>query len=179
VRLDALSVGAVRQLARWALPSYGEVELDRVTRRVATDSAGIPLLAVELLQAVAAGLDLRDTKGAWPEPLKTLDQTLPGELPDAIVAAVRVNFRRLSADAQRLLVAAAVLGDRVPEATLGRATGFAGEPLAAALDELEWQRWLAAEPRGYGFVARIVRDVVNRDMVTAGQRQRIRDAAGS
>ena len=45
-----------------------------------------------------------------------------------------------------------------------------------ALDELEWQRWLTAEPRGYTFVARIVRDVVDRDMVTPGQRQRIKDA---
>src|SRR2546425_328312 len=45
--------------------------------------------------------------------------------------------------------------------------------LDAALDELEWQRWLAAEPRGYALVARIVRDVVERDMVTEGQRQRI------
>jgi len=179
VRLDALAVDAVRDLARWALPSYGEVELDRVTRRVATDSAGIPLLAVELLHAVAAGLDLRETKGAWPEPLKTLDQTLPGELPDAIVAAVRVNFRRLSDAAQRVLIAAAVLGDRVTPLALGRVAGMAGEPLAATLDELEWQRWLAAEPRGYAFVARIVRHVVERDMVAPGQRQRIIEAAGS
>ncbi len=46
------------------------------------------------------------------------------------------------------------------------------------LDELEWERWLAAEPRGYGFVARIVRDVVDRDMVVSGQRRRILEAAG-
>jgi len=46
------------------------------------------------------------------------------------------------------------------------------------LDELEWQGWLAAEPRGYVFVARIVRDVIDRDMVTPGQRQRILELAG-
>src|SRR5207245_9993168 len=98
----------------WALPAFGDVELDRITRRVATDSAGIPLLAVELLHAVASGLDLRETGGAWPEPLHTLDQTLPGDLPDAIVAAIRIEFRRLSPDAQRVLVVAAVLNGRVP-----------------------------------------------------------------
>ena len=49
---------------------------------------------------------------------------------------------------------------------------------ASALDELEWHRWLVAEPRGYSFVARIVRQVVERDMVTAGQRQRVLAAAG-
>src|SRR5712691_755901 len=177
VRLEPLSGDALRDLARWALPQYNELELDRVARRVATDSAGIPLLAVELLHAVAMGLDLRETKGAWPEPFKTLDQTLPGELPDAVVAAIRVGFRRLSQNAQRLLSAAAVLGGRVAAERLGRAAGgLDGESLAAALDELEWQRWLAAEPRGYAPVARIVRDVINRDMVTAGQRQRIIDA---
>ena len=49
---------------------------------------------------------------------------------------------------------------------------------AIALDELEWHRWLVAEPRGYSFVARIVRRVVERDMVTAGQRQRVLKATG-
>jgi hypothetical protein len=49
---------------------------------------------------------------------------------------------------------------------------------ALALDELEWHRWLVAEPRGYSFVARIVRRVIERDMVTAGQRRRVLAAAG-
>jgi len=178
VRLEPLSGDALRDLARWALPQYNALELDRVARRVATDSAGIPLLAVELLHAVAMGLDLRDTKGAWPEPFKTLDQTLPGELPDAVVAAIRIGFRRLSPDAQRALAAAAVVGGRVSRETLGSGSGLHGEGLDAALDELEWQRWLAAEPRGYALVARIVRDVVERDMVTPGQRQRIVEAIG-
>ena len=119
------------------------------------------------------GLDLRETKGAWPEPFKTLDQTLPGELPDAVVAAIRIGFRRLTPEAQRALAVAAVVGGRVSRETLGRGAGLRGEGLDAALDELEWQRWLAAEPRGYALVARIVRDVVERDMVTEGQRQRI------
>src|SRR5258705_512752 len=54
-----------------------------------------------------------------------------------------------------------------------RSTELEGEALHAALDELEWCRWLVAESRGYTFVARIVRDVVARDMVTQGERQRI------
>jgi len=47
-----------------------------------------------------------------------------------------------------------------------------------ALDELEWHRWLLAEPRGYSFVARIVRQVLERDMLTPGQRRRILEASG-
>ena len=139
---------------------------------------------MELLHAVALGLDLREARGggAWPEPFKTLDETLPSDLPDAVVAAIRVGFHRLSAGAQSALQAAAVLQssgrERVSRKELARTTNLGeGAALDAALDELEWQRWLTAEGRGYAFVARIVREVVARDLVIAGQRQRIQEAA--
>ncbi len=179
LRLGALPSTALQALARWAFPAYTDVEIDRITRRVATDSAGLPLIAVELLHAVALGLDLHGTSGAWPAEHRTLDATLPGELPDAVVAAIRIGFRRLSKDAQAALAAAAVLGARTDAAALGRATGIEGARLTGALDELEWQRWLAADGRGYSFAACIARDVIARDMLTAGQRQRILDAAST
>jgi adenylate cyclase len=160
------------------LPGFSEVEIERVARRVATDSAGLPLLAVELLRAVALGLDLRGSAGAWPEPYKTLDQTMPGDLPDTVVAAIRVGFRRLSPAAQRALAAASVLGDRVPLKLLARVLDLPIGQVATSLDELEWHRWLAYDPRGYTFVARVVRKVVARDMLTPGQRQRVLEAAG-
>jgi hypothetical protein len=59
---------------------------------------------------------------------------------------------------------------------LERALSLDGEEVARALDELEWHRWLVAEPRGYSFVARIVRQVVERDIVTPGQRRRVLEA---
>ncbi len=178
VKLGVLGSDSVRELAHWALPSYGAEQLDRVTRRILADSAGIPLLVVALLRAVVAGLELGDAQAVWPMPTETFSQTLPGQLADNVVAAIRVNFRRLSSNAQTVLVAAAVLGGRVDGATLERAAGVAGAALADALDELEWQGWLVAEPRGYAFVARVVGDVIDRDMVRGeGQRWRIRDAA--
>ncbi len=179
VRLGPLSGAGLRALARWALPAFTPVEIDRVARRLATDSAGLPLLAVELLHAVALGLDIDAGHGAWPEPMRTLDQTMPADLPDTITSAIRVGFRRLSTDAQAVLAAASVLPLRVEPATLSRATGLPEAALLAALDELEWERWLNAEPRGYSFVARIVREVVARDMLTTGRRRRILEAAES
>ena len=178
VSLSPLEASEVRELARWALPAYADPELDRVARRVTADSAGLPLLAVELLHAIAVGLDLGTVSGAWPRPFHTLSQTLPGELPGAVVAALRVGFRRLSEPAQRALSAAAVLGERVSADQIGRGVGLTAEALHRALDELEWQRWLAADPRGYAFLARIVRDVIARDMVSPGQRQRILAGGG-
>jgi DNA-binding SARP family transcriptional activator len=173
IDLGPLDLAAVRALAGQVLPGYGDNELDRLARRVATDAAGLPLLAVELLHAVANGLELRQEGAAWPEPMHTLTQTRPGDLPDAVVGAIRVGFRRLSVPAQQTLIAAAVIGNRVPEALLAQATGLSSAPLRGALDELEWQRWLEAEPRGYGFVAKVAREVVARDMVTSGQRERV------
>ena len=168
---------ALHELTEWALPGYSKDEVNRLTRRVVVDSAGLPLLAVELLHAVALGLDLDQTKGAWPKPFRTLSQTLPGDLPDAIIGAIRVGFRRLSGPAQKALAAAAALGNPVSTERLGRGAGLEGDKLDIALDELEWQRWLTADARGYSFVARIVHDVVERDMITGGQKRRILDAA--
>lgn len=177
VTLGPLGPDHIRRLARGVLPSYSEQELDRVARRIATDSAGLPLLAVELLHAVALGLDLAETRGAWPAPLRTLTDTLPSDLPDAVVAALRVGYRRLTPAAQQVLTAAAVLNERVTPGDLARATGLPGSELTRALDELEWQRWLDADGRGYAYVARIARAVVDRDMVSKGQRERIRTLA--
>jgi DNA-binding SARP family transcriptional activator len=177
VRLRRLDRAALRGLAERMLPGYDPISLDRVVRRVATDSAGLPLFAIELLRAVALGLDLGTIAGTWPEPLRTMDQSLPGDLPDAVVAAIRVAYRRLSPEAQRVLVSAAVLGDLAAPPVLERALELPPDELGRALDELEWHRWLVAEPRGYSFAARIVRQVVQRDMLTPGQRRRVLEAA--
>lgn len=176
VTLRPFDADQMHRLAEWALPDYTGADLDRLSRRLVHDSAGIPLLAVELLHALALGLDLGRVDGTWPAPFKTLDHTLPGDLPDALVAAIRVGFGRLSPDARSALRTVAVLGHRVPVPQIAAGTALDAVSLASALDELEWQRWLTAEPRGYSFVARIVREVVARDMLTAGQRQRIVDA---
>ena len=175
VTLGPLDESDLHALAAWALPQYGEEERSRLVRRLVKDTAGLPLLAVDLLHAVASGLDLHDLAGAWPEPLRTLEQTLPGDLPDTIVASLRVSYRRLSPMAQTVLATGAALGERFDAKTLSVATGLAEEEVTGALDELEWARWLTSESRGYSFVARVTRDVIARDMLTPGQRRRIQD----
>lgn len=178
VRLSPLSIVDLRHLAHWAVPAFDEAAVDRLTRRVYADSAGLPILAIEILNAVALGLDLTTLRGTWPAPLRTLDQTLPGGLPEAIVGAIRVGFRRLSPEAQRTLQVAAVLSSPLVLDHLTRASGLSPDVATAALDELEWGRWLVADGRGYAFAARIVGEVIASDQLTAGQRQRILAAAG-
>ena len=149
-----------------------------MARRLAADTGGLPLLASELIQAIAGGAELPPADSTWLKSGHTLDQTLPGDLPDAVTASIRGNYHRMSEAGQEVLQVAAVLGDRVSVPILARVTGFAADRLVAALDECEWQRWLVPEPRGYSYVARIVRQIIERDMVTKGKRQRILDAAG-
>jgi hypothetical protein len=89
-----------------------------------------------------------------------------------------VGFRALSPAAQQVLAALAVLPERSAEALVCQAVGLPVEQGRHALDELEWQRWITADARGYAFTARIVRDIVGRDMLTEGQRRRIAQDAG-
>lgn len=162
------------ELVAAALPEYEPAERARLVRRIVVDSAGLPLLAVELVQAIRHGLELEsgEIRSAWPHTDRTLEDTLPGELPDAVRAAVRVRFRKLTETARSLLAAASLAGERFdPGAVAGR-VGLSADERDAALDELEWQRWLQSEPRGYAFVGRIVRDIVSEDLLTPGQRRR-------
>ena len=87
----------------------------------------------------------------WPRPLATLSDTLPADLSDNAVAAVRVGFRRLSKDAQQALASRPCSEARITEADLGPILGWERGRLELALDELEWTRWLAADARGYTF----------------------------
>jgi DNA-binding SARP family transcriptional activator len=172
LRLSPLSRPALEELADWAVPGMTGDDRSRLVRRVAHDSAGIPLLAVALLHAVRGGLELGDPS-PWPAPLRTLDQTLPGDLPDSISAAIRVRFRRLEPAVQQVLAAASVLPAPTSSGALAAALGLAPADVDRALDILEWERWLESDTRGYSFVGRIVRDIVARDMLTPGQRRRL------
>ncbi|HKC46518.1 MAG TPA: AAA family ATPase [Gemmatimonadales bacterium] len=178
VRLGVLDHPGILELARWALPSFDDGRLDRVARRVLSDSAGLPLLAVELLNAIRDGLDLQRVKGEWPSPLRTLDDSLPGGLPEAVTGAIRVEFHRLSKPAQLVLQAAAVLEDRVTADRLTLATKLERATVNRAVDELEWARWLSAEGRGYSFAALIVRKVVATDLVLPGKRRAFLERIG-
>jgi hypothetical protein len=72
-----------------------------------------------------------------------------------------------------------VIGDQMELDMLSSGTGLPPGEIEAALDELESHQWLTADARGYAFTARMSREVISRDMVTAGQRRRILETARS
>lgn len=178
IELSPLESGDLERLARRALPDWNKEAIGRLSRRLLRDTGGFPLLAVDLLHALRLGFvpDDGDVPAApWPQAARTMDQTFPSEMPAPLVAAIRVGFRRLSRDAQEVLKAGAIIDGRFTADRVGRALDVEPDRLHAALDELEWRRWLVGEPRGYTFVARLHRDVIVEDMMTAGQRSRLEE----
>lgn len=178
LKLEPFGSEGIEELTRMMIPDLDPSGVERLARRISVDSAGLPLFAVDLLNGVRLGLEI-DQQPTWPQPFRTMDQTYPGDLPDTVTAAIRIGFRRLSEPAQRVLSAASVLGERFESSQLASATGLEAAAVTSALDELEWNRWATADAFGYSFVARIVRDVIARDMLTPGQRLRIQEAAQS
>ncbi len=175
VKTDTLRDGDVDELVKWAFPEYDLQAVERLRRRVMADTGGIPFLAVELIRAVQAGLRVGDEAviQVWPEEARTLDQTIPGELPETVVAALRTRFRVLTEDARDLLRAVAVVGGAETVVTLAAAADVPRKRVERALDELEWERWLVGDAHGYQFVTRLAEKVLLAEMVTAGQRRRM------
>lgn len=177
IRLRRLGPGELRELVQWALPGYEPEEAERVVRRLERDTAGIPLLAGAMLEAVAAGFRLTADAPAWPSPERTLVDSLPGDLPPAAVGVVCLRFRALPRDAQEVLAAAAALGTRVAADQLERATALARAAVEQALDLLEWTSWVVSDARGYVFAAPIERAILLQEMITPGRARRYRERA--
>jgi predicted ATPase len=181
IRLERLDARSLRELVQWAFPRYSAEDADRLTRRLEGDTAGIPLLAVAMVEAVSRGFtppSVPDT-GTWPSPQRTLIDSLPGDLPPSVIGVICQRFRDLPEPVQHVLGAAAALGDRLSAARLERATALARTVVEQALDLLEWNRWLVVDGRGYVFAAPIERAVLLQEMITPGQARRYRAASSA
>jgi DNA-binding SARP family transcriptional activator/tetratricopeptide (TPR) repeat protein len=132
VDLGPLGADAVGQLARQA----GQAGLaDRILRQ----TRGHTLFVVEVIQALADG---------------------DSGLPESLGGAVQARARRLGAEAEQLLRAAAVLGAAVDPAT---AAGIAGVPPADALRDCELAlqaRLLVAAGRHFEFANDLIREAL-------------------
>ncbi|HET9706770.1 MAG TPA: AAA family ATPase [Gemmatimonadales bacterium] len=179
IRVGRLDHAAIAALAQWWLPRYAAADLERLVRRVERDSAGVALLATAMLEAVALGLRMSPDAPAWPGERHTLVDTLPGDLPPAVVGAVCLRYRQTPEPAQAVLAAAAALEERFNADQLARATELVRSDVEQALDRLEWERWVTVDARGYAFAAPIERAILLQEMVTPGQVRRYRERSGS
>jgi DNA-binding SARP family transcriptional activator len=173
VKLEPFELVELEQLVGAVLVEWPPEARARLARRLMAESAGAPAIAVEVLEAVLHGLAL-DGSARWPEPDRTLDATLPAPLPDCLIAAIRLAFRRLHVDEQAMLSAAALLDEPFSADRLGRVLDIVDVARRDAhLDTLEWERWVVADGRGYSFPARAKRRLIVDEMMTPGQRRRL------
>src|SRR2546427_9317077 len=123
VRLGRFDAAALRELVGWALPRYDADDAERLTRRVERATGGLPLLAVAMLEAVVAGFTPPTEAPAWPSRQRTLVDSLPGDLPPAVIGGICLRFRALPAPAQHVLGAAAALDERLSAQRVGGGPG--------------------------------------------------------
>jgi DNA-binding SARP family transcriptional activator len=174
-RVEALDAQELLGAVREVLPGWDRDAQDRLTRRIMAESAGLPAIAVGVLEAVVQGLSLGELGTTWPARDRTLDATLPGQIPDALTAAIRMRFHQLGPTERHLLTLVAVGSAAIGAERLGRLLQLDRGTVDQHLDALEWERWLVADARGYRYRARAVGTLVAAELVTSGQRLRLQE----
>lgn len=171
--LEPVTVTVLAGLVDWAVPTWSDASRDRLTRRLHAESGGLCGIATEVLLAVQRGMSL-ETIEEWPALDQTFDATLPGALPEPLVAAVRLSFRRLDEETQNMARIAALLEEPFSVTELGLLAEITDPAVCErCLDVLERERWLVSDTRGYSFAARAKRRLVQSEMMTPGHRRRL------
>lgn len=171
--LEPVSVAVLAGLVDWAVPTWTDASRERLTRRLHAESGGLCGIATEVLLAVQRGMSL-ETIEEWPALDQTFDATLPVTLPEPLVAAVRLSFRRLDDETQKVAHIAALLEEPFAGTDLGLLAEISDPAVTdRCLDTLERERWLVSDARGYSFMARAKRRLIQTEMMTPGHRRRL------
>jgi hypothetical protein len=173
VAVEPLRDAELFQAVQEVLPAWNPEAQDRLTRRLIAESAGLPAVAIGILEAVVRGLALEELDGTWPAPDHTMDATLPSPMPGTLTAATRMRFHQLDDLDRQLLNLIAVEGSTIRADRLCRLTGQEAEEVDRHLDALESERWVVADSRGYRYRVRAVGTLVAAELMTPGQRRRI------
>jgi DNA-binding SARP family transcriptional activator len=175
-RLEPLAPDAIRELvgayAEWC---RDDSQRDRLTRRLAFESAGSPLLAVTLLRGLREVAALREDATVWPPPRVTMEAPVPMAIPHLIRVVTAARLRQLPDREREVLVAASAGGDLIEPRALRKVIDLADVALHAALAELERRQLLRFDGENYAPEAPLVARVVLQEFATPGQRQRLRD----
>jgi DNA-binding SARP family transcriptional activator len=146
VRVPPLTEAGLHSLAGHLV---GQAGADLLGRFLADRSEGRPLLAIELINALADGQSLvRQADGQWA--LTATREQLEAFAPRSLEAVLRHRLRCLPPSARRLLTLAAILGPSVEPGLLQEAEEEHGEVVEIAL-RLLMERWLLRPfPRYWG-----------------------------
>ncbi len=170
LELSRLTAGDLRLMAASRLDCEPDGVPEEVTGQLWRDSAGVPLLAQELLGGMVADRLLVRDGAAW-----RLTGPLQTRVPATLTRTVDRRLDLIGTEGREMLSAAAVLGRRFPVAVLQAATG---------LDDRDLLSHLTAEPAGplvapdeetpdwYAFAHPLIRDALL-GLLTPGERGRL------
>lgn len=176
--LDSLTDEEVAQLTReMAGWSEDEGEIDRLARRVAYESGGNPLLAVELLRGFGQVARLRDDLVHFPNMNATLESPLPISVPNLVRRSIVARVIGLDERAKKVLTAASIGGQALDLGLIGSLTGMSNEEVEQSLAVLERGHFIRFDGDRYAFAAQIVTEVISTEMLVPGERRRLEEGA--
>jgi len=164
----------VRSCAPWCRDARAA---DRLTRRIAFETAGNALFAVTLLRALDDSASLRKDVLAWPLAGTTLDSPLPISVPALVRLAVTARVTRLDPTSQRVLAVASVLGLALDLALIAELTGRPRAGIDDLLPPMERANLLAFDGERYAFAAPLIAQVVRGEFLTPGEQRTLRQRA--
>lgn len=173
VRLRALSEDDVRELVAALAPWCDDAATrDRLSRRLAFETGGSPLLAVTLLRALERASRLRTDLTTWPPEGRTIESPLPITL-GLVESAVQLRVRELDQTEIAVLSAATLVGVGLDLELIAAMVERTPAQVERALPALERRSLIAFDGSRYAFVAPLVADVVRGACLTRGERQRL------
>lgn len=172
VRLGELDQADIAALVATLAPWCRSVEeRDRLTRRLAFETAGSPFFAVTLLGALAKAATLQADLVAWPPPRGTLEAPLPFSVPSLVRHAIAVRVGELTAEELAILRAASVCGQALDLALVAHVADRTPADVERALPAFERRQLVQFDGKRYTFAAPLVAEVVRRDCLTRGERR--------
>jgi hypothetical protein len=178
VRLDPLSLEEVHDMVRSAATwCTDEVAQDRLSRRIAFETAGNVFLAATLLRGLGECAVLRQDGLSWPVPDATLDSPLPISVPSLARLAITARVTQLDDACQRILATGSLIGLAIDPELIANLTGIPQSRVEDLLPTLERMGFLVFDGERYSFAAPLVAQVIRAEFLTPGQQRTLRQRA--
>jgi DNA-binding CsgD family transcriptional regulator len=178
LELPRLARGEVRQLAGSCLECAPSEVPDEVAEQLWTDSAGIPLLAEELLTGMVR--DRLLTRAAEPDGGWRVTGRLRTRVTASLKHTLTARLDRVGPQGRRVLQLAAVLGRRFPLAVLQAASGLDSRELLSHLHTEQTAQFVAPDdeaPDWYAFQHPLVAEALVAQLRAEERTRLTRDAA--
>jgi len=173
VRLDPLSRDDLAKLVVALAPPWcrDDDQRERLTRRLAYETAGSPFLAVTLLGALAKPGNFQKDLVAWPPPGGTIDAPLPFSVPSVARHAIAVRIGELTRGEVRVLSAAGVCGQALDLELIAQVAGLSKADVERTLPACERRHLIQFDGRRYTFAAPLIAEVIREHGTTRGERR--------